>query len=188
MVDDLIDKLWSSSRDARFRAARTLVRLGPSGGAAIPELVDALTDEWKPIADSAAWALGTMGPEAINALRRAGQSGDLRRRMMEICAIGRYSSDAAMRFSAIQECSDDDDPHIKKACEYAIIALANQMGRDWQYRRESLTSEDLRTAQDLLPFVLELSRNPLMQEYTAFADFTLKMLSEIRNDCGDTPE
>jgi hypothetical protein len=42
-VNDMIDKLQSSSRDARFRAARAFVRIGPSGTASIPQLIDALT-------------------------------------------------------------------------------------------------------------------------------------------------
>jgi hypothetical protein len=187
-VDNMIDSLRSTSRDARFRAARALVKMGPSGTAAIPQLIDALTDEWNPIADSAAWALGTMGPVAIDALRRASQSGELRRRTMAICAIGRYSSNAAMRFNAIQECSRDEDPEIQRARGYAMISLANQIGRDWQYHRDSLTTEDVQTALQLLPFVEYQSTNPSRQQYVDFARFTLQMLSQIRNDCGELPE
>lgn len=187
-VDDMIDRLLSPSRDARFRAARALVSIGPSGIAAIPQLIDALTDEWHPIADSAAWALGTMGPEAIDALCRASQSGALRRRTLAICAIGRYSSHAAMRFEAIQACSRDQDPEIQRARGYALISLANQIGRDYQYHRNSLTPEDVQTALQLLPLIEELITNPSMQEYGDFARFTQLMLSEIRIQRGELSE
>ena len=70
----LVDALRTGSPDRRWRAARTLGRIGPPAGAAVPALEAALGDVESAVRMHAARALGRIGSEArpaAAALQRA---------------------------------------------------------------------------------------------------------------------
>lgn len=150
----LITQLASNDIDERFWAARALVRYRSNAEAAIPALIQALTDPNLPVRDSVVWALGSIGEAAIVPLADASREGEFDTRVKALFALARYTSIAQKKTDILIEFLEDRDVEIRQASASAISQLGKRIGLKAASSLEALDDQEHK----VLPKLLETLR------------------------------
>jgi HEAT repeat protein len=120
-VAELIEGLKSGSAILRLRCAQDLGLYGTA--AAVPALAAALKDEVCRVREYSAWALGQLGPEAVEAvpmLMEALKDEDAEVRTESAGALGRIGPAAEAAVPALLEALKDPDEGVRKSCASAL--------------------------------------------------------------------
>ncbi|QEG27417.1 HEAT repeat protein [Gemmata obscuriglobus] len=125
-LPDLVRALRNASAAIRFRAAKDLGRLGWLAREAMPALVHALDDEDAKVRETAAHAIGGMGPEALIVLVRMLEHHDKYVRRHAVWALGKLGPLARAALPDLCRSLKDPDP---RAASGAAQALGN-LGAD----------------------------------------------------------
>lgn len=121
-LPDLVRGLRSAAPADRLRAAKDLGRLGWLARDALPALVRALDDDDAKVRETAAHAVGGMGPEALPALARMLGHDDKYVRRHAVWALGKLGPLARPALADLCHALKDTDP---RAASGAAQALGN---------------------------------------------------------------
>lgn len=129
-IPKLRDALHSANQHVRFWAARAIVKLGPEGFPLVPDLIGLLCDPNDPVTDSVAWALGSIGREAVMPLIDAANADDSQLQSRAILALGRYPEHIKAKLPTIVNALDADDRDVRNCAARAICSLAQSAHPD----------------------------------------------------------
>lgn len=122
--------LQHSNEKVRFSAARALVKLGEESAPLTSDLIERLLDTNSQVVDSVMWALGGIGPVAIEQLTQTAKTASLPLRKMSILALARYTSHLPQRVPTILTSLESSDLEIRNAAALAVCLLTHRLWHD----------------------------------------------------------
>ncbi len=134
-VKDATKAMASKDVATRIEAVRTLAQAGPAAKAAIPQLVDALDDEYWDVRKGAAAALGAIGEDAIPALVPLLEENSYWRSRYAAEAIGLMGRQGAPAAEALSRTLAHKDWEVRMWAGWA----ASQLGPDAAPALDALT-------------------------------------------------
>jgi HEAT repeat protein len=130
-LPQLTDLLADTSRsaDARWNAARTIGKTGPSAISALPVLIEMTGDREATVRGNSAEAIGDIGPTAVDgvpALITALRDPVPTVRFNAVRALGAIGPPAADAAEAIRQLLEDPDAKVKAQAQTSLEAVASQ--------------------------------------------------------------
>jgi HEAT repeat protein len=178
-IETLITQLASSDIDERFLAARALVQYGSDAEAAIPALIQALTDPNLPVRDSVVWALGAIGEAAIESLADTSRKGEFATREKALWALARYTSFAQRKIAIILEALEDNNAEIRQTAASAISTLGKRIGLKANGNPDLLDDDEQKVIQKLLETLRRIRQDDELN-YPPYTEQALEFLESIR--------
>lgn len=178
-IQTLIAQLASSDIDERFLAARALVRYGSDAEAAIPALIEALTDPSLPVRDSVVWALGAIGEAAIEPLANTSGEGEIATREQALWALARYTSFAQRKIAIFLEALWDDNTCIRQTAASAISTLGKRIGMKANGSLDLLDDDEQKVLPKLLETLRRIHQDDRLND-PPYTEQALKSIESIR--------
>jgi HEAT repeat protein len=123
LVEDLQLQVWDTDPDVRESAVKALGNLRSEGKSAIPEVIQALSDESGEVRARAAYAAAKFGPDAADAiplLVKSLRDSDPLVREAAAYALPAMGPDAEAALPDLRACLKDSDPDVRGEAEAAI--------------------------------------------------------------------
>ncbi|MBE9226335.1 HEAT repeat domain-containing protein [Phormidium sp. LEGE 05292] len=178
-IQTSIAQLASSDIEERFLAARALVRYGSDAEAAIPALIEALTDPSLPVRDSVVWALGAIGEAAIEPLANTSGKGELATREQALWALARYTSFAQRKIAIFLEALWDDNTCIRQTAASAISTLGKRIGMKANGSLDLLDDDEQKVLPKLLETLRKIHQDDRLND-PPYTEQALKSIESIR--------
>ena len=178
-IETLITQLASSNIDERFLAARALVQHGSDAEAAIPALIQALTDPNLPVRDSVVWALGVIGEAAIESLADTSRKGEFATREKALWALARYTSFAKRKIAILLEALEDNNAEIRQIASSAISTLGKRIGLKANGSSDLLDDDEQKVIQKLLETLRRIRQDDELND-SPYTEQALEFLESIR--------
>jgi len=122
-LDTLLAQLRAASPETRARAATSLADSGPSVTIRLQALRRALGDPEREVGEAAAWALGTIGAAAVPTLVEALSDPRAVVRIRALSALARVGRSAGSAREAIQRAMYDPDFTVRKMAAITITRI-----------------------------------------------------------------